>query len=141
MNHTPTQSGAVYRCDCGFHAVATSRGMHVIASGAGRDMHLAAIAAQRDQRAWVERTRVRLIHDLTDACKLPPVTTHMLRHTAGKFYTDLQAPTNITGAVLGHTPNITGHYAPPDADAMRPWTEQVYRSLSGEVDRQRKTGA
>ena len=80
------------------------------------------------------------LKDLTDAAKLPPVTTHMLRHTAGKFYTDLQAPSNITGAVLGHTPNITGHYAPPDADAMRPWTEQVWRALSGEVERQRKTG-
>lgn len=80
------------------------------------------------------------LHDLTDACKLPPVTTHMLRHTAGKFYTDLAAPDNITGAVLGHTPNITGHYAPPDADAMRPWTEQVWRAISGEVDRQRATG-
>lgn len=78
------------------------------------------------------------LKDLTDACKLPPVTTHMLRHTAGKFYTDLQAPTNITGAVLGHTPNITGHYAPPDADAMRPWTEQVWRALSGEVDEQKR---
>lgn len=78
------------------------------------------------------------LHDLTDACKLPPVTTHMLRHTAGKFYTDLGAPSNITGAVLGHTPNITGHYAPPDADAMRPWTEQVYRLLSGEVDEQKR---
>lgn len=80
------------------------------------------------------------LHDRTDACKLPPVTTHMLRHTAGKFYTDVGAPSNITGAVLGHTPNITGHYAPPDPDAMRPWTEQVWRSLSGEVERQRKTG-
>lgn len=80
------------------------------------------------------------LHDLTDRCKLPPVTTHMLRHTAGKFYTDLAAPDNVTGAVLGHTPNITGHYAPPDADAMRPWTEQVWQLLSGEIDRQRKTG-
>lgn len=80
------------------------------------------------------------LKDLTDACKLPPVTTHMLRHTAGKFYTDIGTPDNITGAILGHSPNITGHYAPPDADAMRPWTEQVYQAISGEVERQRKTG-
>ena len=78
---------------------------------------------------------------LTDTCKLPPVTTHMLRHTAGKFYTDIGAPANVTGAVLGHTPNITGHYAPPDADAMRPWTEQVYKALGGEVrELERKAG-
>jgi hypothetical protein len=50
-NHTPVQSGAVYRCECGFHAVVTTNGMHVIASGAGRDLHLAAIAAQQARRA------------------------------------------------------------------------------------------
>lgn len=60
-NHTPMQSGAVYRCDCGFHAVATTNGMHVITSGAGRDIHLAAIATARlSQRAWVERVQSRL---------------------------------------------------------------------------------
>lgn len=81
------------------------------------------------------------LHDLTDACKLPPVTTHMLRHTAGKFYTDLGTEHMMTKAILGHTPDITGHYAPPDADAMRPWTEQVWRALSGEVEKQeKKTG-
>jgi integrase len=72
---------------------------------------------------------------LTDAVKLPPVTTHMLRHTAGKFYTDLGTPENITQAILGHAPNITGHYAPPDAEAMREWVERVYRALAGEVER------
>lgn len=82
-----------------------------------------------------------MLHDLTDACKLPPVTIHMLRHTAAKFYTDQQTPDNVTGAILGHTPNITGHYAPPDAEAMRPWVEQVWRRLSGEVEKvQRATG-
>lgn len=73
---------------------------------------------------------------LTNACKLPAVTTHMLRHTAGKFYTDLSCPENVTGALLGHAPAITGHYAPPDANAMRPWVEQVYRQLLGEVERE-----
>lgn len=75
------------------------------------------------------------LHDLTDACKLPPVTTHMLRHTAGKFYTDVGAEHAMTKAILGHTPDITGHYAPPSPDAMRPWTEQVYQKLSGELEK------
>jgi integrase len=60
------------------------------------------------------------LHDLTDAAKLPPVTTHMLRHTAAKFYTDVGTEHMMTKAILGHTPDITGHYAPPDPDAMRP---------------------
>lgn len=75
---------------------------------------------------------------LTDACKLPPVTTHMLRHTAGKFYTDINTPHDVKRAILGHTPDITGHYAPPDEDAQRPWVEQVYRRLAGEVERARQ---
>jgi integrase len=79
-----------------------------------------------------------LLHDLTDAAKLPPVTTHMLRHTAGKFYTDVGTEHMMTKAILGHTPDITGHYAPPDPDAQRPWTERVYRALSGEVEEQRR---
>jgi integrase len=77
---------------------------------------------------------------LTTACKLPAVTTHMLRHTAAKFYTDAGCPQEVTGAILGHTPNITGHYAPPDAEAMRPWVEGVGRVLSGEVERVRREG-
>lgn len=43
-------------------------------------------------------------------------------------------------ALLGHAPNITGHYAPPDADAMRPYVEQVYGMLAGGAERGRKTG-
>lgn len=80
------------------------------------------------------------LHDLTDACMLPPVTTHMLRHTAAKFYTDLHIDRQYTGAILGHSGGITGHYAPADAEALRPFVEQVYRLLSGEVERARKTG-
>ena len=78
---------------------------------------------------------------LTDACKLPPVTTHMLRHTAGKFYTDITTPQDVKTAILGHAPNITGHYAPPDAEAMRPWVERVHAVLVGEVDIARKEKA
>lgn len=81
------------------------------------------------------------LHDLTDAAKLPPITTHMLRHTAGKFYTDIQTPDNVTGAILGHAPDITGHYAPPDPNAQRPWVEKVWQVLSGEVEKQRKANA
>lgn len=77
---------------------------------------------------------------VTDACALPAVTVHMLRHTAGKFYTDVGTEHMMTKAILGHTPDITGHYAPPDPDAMREWTERVYRLISGEVERARKTG-
>lgn len=81
------------------------------------------------------------LHALTDALHLPPVTIHMLRHTAGAFYTDLNTPQHITGAILGHAPNITGHYAPPSVETMREWAEQVYRQLSGEVERMRKTAS
>lgn len=42
--------------------------------------------------------------------------------------------------LLGRVPNITGHYAPPDADAMRPYVEQVYGMLVGGAERGRKTG-
>jgi integrase len=81
------------------------------------------------------------LHDLTDAAKLPPVTTHMLRHTAAKFYTDVGTEHMMTKAILGHTPDITGHYAPPDPDAMRPWVEKVWHVLSGEMEKQeRKMG-
>lgn len=69
------------------------------------------------------------LHDLTDAAQLPPVTTHMLRHTAAKFYADIGADERMIGAILGHAPSITGHYAPPDPDAQRPWVEQVYARL------------
>ena len=68
---------------------------------------------------------------LTDAARLPPVTTHMLRHTAAKFYTDLGCPQEIIGAILGHAPTITGHYAPPDPDAQRPWVERVGGVMAG----------
>jgi integrase len=74
----------------------------------------------------------------TDACKLPPVTTHMLRHTAGKFYTDLGCPYDLISTILGHGPRtITGHYAPADVEALRPWAERVYGLLTGEVERER----
>lgn len=75
---------------------------------------------------------------LTDACKLPAVTTHMLRHTAGKFYTDLGCPYELISAILGHGPRtITGHYAPADVETLRPWVERVYGLLAGEVEQQR----
>jgi integrase len=75
---------------------------------------------------------------LTDKAKLPSVTTHMIRHTAAKFYTDVGCEHSMTSVILGHTPDITGHYAPPDPDAQRPWVEKVYQQLSGEVARQQR---
>jgi integrase len=74
---------------------------------------------------------------MTDGLRLPPVTTHMLRHTAGAFYTNLKTPQEIVSPILGHTPNITGHYAPPDVETLREWVERVYRQLAGEVERGR----
>jgi integrase len=73
---------------------------------------------------------------MTDACHLPPITAHEGRHTAAKFYTDAGATQELTGAILGHGPRtITGHYAPHDAEVLRPWVEKVYRALAGEVER------
>lgn len=83
---------------------------------------------------------VALRHQLkrhTDACKLPPVTTHMLRHTAAKFYTDIGTPEPVKKAILGHALDITGHYGPPDPDVQREWVERVYRTLAGEVEKAR----
>lgn len=77
---------------------------------------------------------------LTDACHMPPIKTHNLRHTAGAFYTNAGAPQHITSVILGHSTNITGHYAPPDAEAMRAWVERVYGVLVGETGQARKTG-
>jgi integrase len=74
-----------------------------------------------------------MLKDLTDACALPPVTTHNLRHTAAKLYTDIATPHDVKQAILGHTPDITGHYGPPDPDAQRPWVERVYQALAGEI--------
>lgn len=61
--HTPTETEpGVYRCQCGFHAVATQQGMHVIESGAGRQLHLVAIAERQiETRAMVEAQIKRLI--------------------------------------------------------------------------------
>ena len=75
---------------------------------------------------------------LTDATLLPPVTTHMLRHTAAKFYTDAGTPRELVAAILGHTTGITGHYGPPDVETLRPWVEKVYRGLAGEVEAARR---
>lgn len=75
---------------------------------------------------------------LTDALRLPPVTTHMLRHTAAGLLRAQGCPLDLVGGILGHAPmGISGHYAPPPVSEMRPWVELLYRELSGEVERQR----
>jgi len=79
---------------------------------------------------------------LTTACKLPPVTTHMLRHTCGGLLIAAGAPENIIGGILRHGPRtITGHYAPPQVDVMRPWVEAVYVTLAGELEEQARKEA
>lgn len=76
---------------------------------------------------------------LTDDTRLPPVTTHMLRHTCGGLLITAGAPENLIGGILRHGPRtITGHYAPPDVEAMRPWVEKVYSAIAGEVEKTRQ---
>lgn len=77
---------------------------------------------------------------LTAAGNLPDVTTHMLRHTAGKFYTDLGTEHAMTKAILGHSPDITGHYAPPDPEAMRPHVERVHALLTHAAEQRKRAG-
>jgi integrase len=84
-----------------------------------------------------------LYHQLQRLCaaaRLPRMKVHDCRHTAAKFYTDLHIEERYIKALLGHAPNITGHYAPPDADALRPFVEQVYGLVAGDAERGRKTG-
>lgn len=77
---------------------------------------------------------------LTTAAHVVKMKVHDCRHTAAKFYTDLHVEERYVKAVIGHSANITGHYAPPDAESLRPFVEQVYRLVSGDAARARKTG-
>jgi integrase len=74
--------------------------------------------------------------------KLPThVNIHHLRHTAAALYTGLSAPDVVRGAIAGHSPkSITDYYGEPDVETLRPWVEKAYQQLTGEVERQRKTG-
>lgn len=75
-----------------------------------------------------------LYHQLQRLCAqahVVPTKTHDARHTAAKFYTDLGCPQPMIAAILGHAVSITGHYAPPDAEAMRPWVERVWENIAG----------
>ena len=77
-----------------------------------------------------------MLKRLTDHAALPPIVTHNLRHTCSGLLHTLGAPQDIIGGLLGHGPRtITGHYAPPDIETMRPWVEQAYRLLAGEVEK------
>jgi integrase len=73
---------------------------------------------------------------------LPPnVNIHHLRHTAAAMYTDMAAPDVVRVAIAGHSPKtITDYYGEPSVETLRPWVEQAYQLLSGEVEQQRKTG-
>lgn len=76
-------------------------------------------------------TSVRhMVRRFTTDANLPNVTTHMLRHTAAKFFRDVGTPDEVLGPLLGHVPDITGHYGPPDVEVMRPWAELVWQLLT-----------
>ncbi len=84
-----------------------------------------------------------LYHQLQRLCDKAHVVrtkTHDARHTAAKFYADIGTPQPMISAILGHSVTITGHYAPPDADAMRPWAEQVYGLVASGSQGKRATG-
>ncbi len=82
-----------------------------------------------------------MLHRLTELAQLAPIATHNLRHTCGGLLHSLGAPQDIIGGILGHGPRtITGHYAPPDIETMRPWIDQVYGLLDKETARIEKTG-
>lgn len=62
------------------------------------------------------------------------ITIHDLRHTAAAFYTAIGAPDVVRGAIAGHSPkSITDHYGKPAIETLRPWVEQVYGLLGGQV--------
>ncbi len=73
MTHTPALTAGVYRCPaCSFHAIATQDGLHVLDSGIGRQLHLAAIAQQQiELRAYVEALLRRLVQVYNERRALP----------------------------------------------------------------------
>jgi integrase len=76
-----------------------------------------------------------------DAALPPNVNIHHLRHTAAAMYTDMSAPDVVRVAIAGHSPKtITDYYGEPAVETLRPWVEQAYQQLSGEVEKQRNTG-
>lgn len=80
------------------------------------------------------------LKEITTEIKLPPITTHMLRHTSGGLLKAASCPFDVLGAILGHAPpGVTGHYAPPPVSEMRPWVEKIYRELFGEVEQLRRS--
>lgn len=83
-----------------------------------------------------------MLKRMLPAAGLPPhVNVHHLRHTAAAFYTAILAPDVVRGAIAGHSPkSITDYYGEPDVETLRPWVEQVYQQLTGEVQRQRAIG-
>jgi hypothetical protein len=47
----------------------------------------------------------------------------------------------VRGAIAGHSPkSITDYYGEPDVETLRPWVEQVYGQITGEVQKQRVIG-
>jgi integrase len=83
-----------------------------------------------------------MLKRMVPTANLPPnVNIHHLRHTAAAMYTDMAAPDVVRVAIAGHSPKtITDYYGEPSVETLRPWVEQAYQLLSGEVEQQRKTG-
>lgn len=78
-----------------------------------------------------------MLKDLTDAAGLPAATVHHLRHTAAGLLRRAGADDALIGAILGHAPStITGHYARPDLETLRPWVERVAALLASTADEQ-----
>lgn len=77
-----------------------------------------------------------LLHTLKRAlaqAELPShVTIHHIRHTCGQLYTMVKAPLDpIVQTIFGHSPRtVTGHYAPPPLETLRPWVNAVYDALA-----------
>lgn len=70
------------------------------------------------------------------------VNIHHLRHTAAWLYTSLGAPDVVRVAIAGHSPKtITDYYGEPDVETLRPWVEQAYQRIAGDVEKMRKTGS
>lgn len=89
----------------------------------------------RGGRAMNTTSLYHQLQRLCDTAHVPRTKVHNLRHTAAKFYTDLHIEERYIKAVLGHVPNITGHYAAVDAEAMRGWVERVYKLLSNGAEK------
>lgn len=84
----------------------------------------------RSGRPRTPNGMLQILRDLLPVAKLPPITVHHLRHTAGQWYTDAGCPEDVRAAMFGHgAATITRHYSPPSLSTQRRWAEAVYDRL------------